>query len=104
MLDPTILTSSKARSLIESPFLFSYLCIDKIPATMKRLIRHVLSVPVGSADVERAFSILSHIRDQRRSRLTPKHIEGLLRIRINGPLYGKWIRVGEFFQWVWTAK
>ena len=81
-----------------------YLRTDKIPATMKRLIRHVLSVPVGSADVERAFSILSHIRDQRRSRLTPKHIEGLLRIRINGPLYGKWIRVGEFFQWVWTAK
>ena len=62
-----------------------YLSTDKIPATMKRLIRHVLSVPVGSADVERAFSILSHIRDQRRSQLTPKHIEGRLRIRINGP-------------------
>ena len=38
-----------------------YLRTDKIPATMKRLIRHVLSVPVGSADVERAFSILSHV-------------------------------------------
>ena len=68
-----------------------YLRTDKIPATMKRLIRHVLSVPVGSADVERAFSILSHIRDQRRSRLTPKHIEGLLRIRINGPSPDKFL-------------
>ena len=68
-----------------------YLRTDKIPATMKRLIRHVLSVPVGCANVERAFSILSHIRDQRRSQLTPKHIEGLLRIRINGPSPDKFL-------------
>ena len=68
-----------------------YLHTDKIPPTMKRVIRHVLAVPVGSADVERAFSILSHIRDQRRSRLTPKHIEGLLRIRINGPSTDKFL-------------
>ena len=52
---------------------------------MKKLIRRVLAVPIGSADVERAFSILSHIRDQRRSKLIPYHLEGLMRIRLNGP-------------------
>ena len=31
------------------------------------------------------------ISDQRRSRLTPKHIEGLLRIRINGPSTDKFL-------------
>ena len=52
---------------------------------MKKLIRRVLAVPIGSADVERAFSILSHIRDQRRSKLIPYHLEGLMRICLNGP-------------------
>jgi hypothetical protein len=40
---------------------------------------------VGSADVERGFSIMNHIRYDRRSRLTPKHMEDIVRIRINGP-------------------
>ena len=62
-----------------------YLSTDLIPPKMKVLIRSVLAIPIGSADVERAFSILSHIRDQRRSQLTASHIEGLLRVRINGP-------------------
>ena len=52
---------------------------------MKKLICKVLAVPIGSADVERAFSVLSHIRTQRRSKLTAYHLEGLLRIRLNGP-------------------
>ena len=56
-----------------------------IPERIKKLIRRVLAVPIGSADVERAFSILSHIRDQRRSKLIPYHLEGLMRIRLNGP-------------------
>ena len=42
-----------------------YLGTNLIPERMKKLIRRVLAVPIGSADVERAFSILSHIRDQR---------------------------------------
>ena len=56
-----------------------------MPERMKRLIRKVLAVPIGSADVERAFSVLSHIRTQRRSKLTAYHLEGLLRICLNGP-------------------
>jgi hypothetical protein len=45
----------------------------------------VLSLPIGSADAERAFSILNHIRTKRRSSLTGKTINNLMRIRMNGP-------------------
>ena len=38
-----------------------YLGTNLIPPVMKRLIRRVLAVPIGSADVEKVFSILSHI-------------------------------------------
>ena len=38
-----------------------YLGTNLIPPLMKRLIRRVLAVPIGSAYVEQAFSILSHI-------------------------------------------
>ena len=62
-----------------------YLGTNLMPERMKKLIRKVLAVPIGSADVERAFSVLSHIRTQRRSKLTAYHLEGLLRIRLNGP-------------------
>ena len=44
----------------------------------------VLALPVGSADVERGFSIMNHARYDRRSRLSTKHIEDIVRIRING--------------------
>jgi hypothetical protein len=40
---------------------------------------------VGSADVERGFSIMNHIRYDRRSQLSVKHIEDISRLRINGP-------------------
>ena len=56
------------------------------------------------ADVERAFSILSHIRDQRCSRLTPKHIEDKLRIRINGPTPEKFNSVKYAKTWVKAGK
>ena len=43
------------------------------------------SSAVSSADAERAFSILFHIRSTRRSRLSPLNLEDLLRIRMNAP-------------------
>ena len=49
------------------------------------LLHHVLALPVGSADAERGFSIMKHAKYDRRSRLTPKHLEDILRLRINGP-------------------
>ena len=39
--------------------------------------------PVGSADAERGFSTLFHIRSKRRARLTREHLEMHLRIQLN---------------------
>jgi len=49
------------------------------------LIQTILVLPIGSADAERGFSVMNHIRTSRRSRLTPDYLDGLMRIRINGP-------------------
>lgn len=45
----------------------------------------MLVITTGSAEAERGFSIMNHIKFDRRSKLTPRHVEDLLRIRINGP-------------------
>ena len=58
-----------------------YLGTQLVLERMKKLICKVLAVPIASADVERAFSILSQIRNQRRSQLTAYHIDTMLRIR-----------------------
>ena len=52
---------------------------------LRNIIRSILVTPISSADAERGFSILFHTRSSRRSRLTAEHLEGNLRIRINGP-------------------
>lgn len=55
------------------------------PAQLRQLVLTVLSLPVGSVDAERGFSILTHTRYDRRSRLTPQHMDDILFLRINGP-------------------
>jgi len=52
---------------------------------MRKLIRTILVLPIGSADAERSFSIMNHIRTSRRSRLKPENLESLMRVRMNGP-------------------
>ena len=52
---------------------------------MKKLIRIVLALPIGSADVERGFSIKNHFKTNWRSKMTTSHIEDIMRIRIKGP-------------------
>ncbi len=52
---------------------------------LRNIIRSVLVTPISSADAERGFSILFHTRSNRRSRLTAEHLDGILRLRINGP-------------------
>jgi hypothetical protein len=52
---------------------------------IKLLIETVLVLPIGSADAERSFSLMNHIRTKRRSRLSDEATEALLRIRFNGP-------------------
>jgi len=49
------------------------------------LIKVVLVIPIGSADAERGFSIMNHIRTSRRSRLSPSTLDSLIRVRLNGP-------------------
>lgn len=49
----------------------------------KKLIRTILVIPIGSAEAERGFSIFNHIQTSRRSRMTGRHIEDVLRVRIN---------------------
>lgn len=55
------------------------------PENFRKLINIVLALPVGSVDAERGFSILTHARYNRRSRLTPQHLDDILFLRINGP-------------------
>lgn len=50
-----------------------------------KLIQTILVLPIGSADAERGFSVMNHVKSSRRSRITPKHLEDSMRIRINGP-------------------
>lgn len=52
---------------------------------IKRLLHIVLSIPISSAEAERGFSSLKYIRDTHRSRLMPKNLDAILRIKINGP-------------------
>jgi hypothetical protein len=52
---------------------------------IKRLIRIVLVLPASSADAERSFSIMNHIKYDRRASMTSKTLDNLMRLRINGP-------------------
>lgn len=72
-----------------TPFVFwtQFLKSESIAWTdrTRRLIYAVLALPIGSADAERGFSIMNHIRTDRRSRLSGEHLTDIMRIRINGP-------------------
>lgn len=50
-----------------------------------KLIRTILVLPIASAEAERGFSIFNHAKTSRRSKLSSRHIEDILRIRINAP-------------------
>ena len=52
---------------------------------VKLLIKTLLVLPIGSAEAERAFSIMNHIRPSQRSRLQPQTLDATMRIRLNGP-------------------
>lgn len=64
-----------------------------------------LAIPISSAEAERGFSILNHVRNDRRERLSGEHLQGILRIKMNGPddltRFGaakyadKWIKAGN---------
>lgn len=50
----------------------------------QNLIQTILVLPIGSAEAERGFSTLNHIKNKRRSKLTAAHMQDIMRIRLNG--------------------
>ena len=52
---------------------------------LKDLIRTAMVIPVGSAAAERTFYQMNYIKTKQRARLTPKNIDHICRIRMNGP-------------------
>ena len=59
--------------------------VNFIGNELRKLVTKVMTIPLSSADAERGFSTLFHIRSSKRSRLTPEHLESYLRLRLNGP-------------------
>ncbi len=57
---------------------------DLFPETLK-LIDILLSLPVGTASVERSFSQMKLIKTRLRSRLNDSNLARLMRIAIEGP-------------------
>ena len=49
------------------------------------LARRILLMPIGTASVERSFSAMNRILNSDRCRLTPDHVDTLMRISIEGP-------------------
>ena len=45
----------------------------------------LLSCPLGTANVERSFSVMSRICNKLRQRLTPEHLDNLMLVSIEGP-------------------
>jgi hypothetical protein len=55
------------------------------PNDLLHLLKISLTIPVGSADIERGFSVLNYVYSDRRHSLTKEHIEDIVRINVNGP-------------------
>ena len=56
-----------------------------LSVALRGLLERVLVTSFTSADAERAFSMVSHIKSPSRQSLSPKSLENLLRIKFNGP-------------------
>lgn len=69
---------------------------------IRRLITIVLSLPVGTADAERGFSILKTALDHRVS-LAVEHLEDILFVRINGPPIDKFDAASYARYWLDTG-
>ena len=67
---------------------------------IRKLIRIVTVLPIGSAEAERGFSIMNHVRTKRRSKLLGSTIENIMRIRMNGPELDKFDAYPYVKRWV----
>ena len=52
---------------------------------LKKLMNVIISLPTGSSDIERGFSVLKHIRSDRCSRMSTNLIQDTMCIWVNGP-------------------
>ena len=67
---------------------------------IRKLIQIVTVLPIGSAEAERGFSIMNHIRTKRRSKLLGTTIESMMRIRMNGPEIETFNTLPYVMRWV----
>ncbi len=77
---------------------------DEFFPDIRRLIKTVLVLPAGSSDAERGFSVMGHVKDYTRNRLSHGPLEAAIRIKVNGPeqqdfdpapYVKEWFRVGK---------
>jgi hypothetical protein len=57
----------------------------ELDESFRTLVKIVLSIPIGSSEAERSFSIMSHIKTRRRMSMGVRSLEAIMRIRINMP-------------------
>ena len=60
------------------------------------LIKSALTIPYGSAEVERGFNILNNIRGKDKWLLSTSSLNGLMKIRIDGEAIGPTLEVDKF--------
>jgi hypothetical protein len=66
-------------------FWYLMLSDERLPWTveLRFIIQTVLTIPIGSSQCERGFSIMNYIKDERSSRLSARAVEDKIRIKIN---------------------
>ena len=61
--------------------------IIKMSALLRRLIQTAIVIPMGSAEAERSFSVMNHVKPKDKASLGMDGLEAQIRIRMNGPPY-----------------
>ncbi len=64
-----------------------YLMKEDVPwgQNIKKIVQRALLMPASSAQAERGFSVLKHIKYDRRSQLSLASMNAFMRIQVNGP-------------------
>lgn len=63
------------------------------------LLKISLTIPVGSADIERGFSVMNYVNTEKRYSLTKEHIEDIVRINVNGPALENFDALAYALRW-----
>ena len=71
-----------------------------IPTDLKPLLNCIDVIPCSSSKCERGFSQMNIILDERRSKLTIKHVSSLMFIKLNGPPLAVWNPIDYSKSWL----